>query len=343
MLPRQPPRSAALKSVASAPPYLPALWNFLLLATAVDFTALRSSPGREAGSPPERHASFPSASPDGRHIAFASSRGAEVPAGASPWYYMHIFVMDADGSHVRQLTNGVTSDTAPVWTPDGHWIVFGAIDRHSQHETLNLIHPDGSGLHNIMSGDFLPWVRVTSDGQRVLFTETEADVPAGVFSLRLDGTDKRAVATGVDHAWDGMTSPDGRLVVFSRWPARAPQGHKRPTEVYLSHADGAGRRLLATYPDLIQVPSWSPDGRRIAYQTYTGAKGEADIVVLEVDTGTFQLLSHRDAAYLDETPNWTPDGRILFQSTRSGRFEVYVMDADGSHVRSLTATAGDPR
>jgi Tol biopolymer transport system component len=87
---------------------------------------------------------------------------------------------------------------------------------------------------------------------------------------------------------------------------------------------------------LIQVPSWSPDRRSIAYQTYTGSKGEADVVVLDIATGVFRRVSHRDGVYLDETPSWTPDGRLLFQSTRSGRFEVYAMDADGSNVQLLT-------
>jgi hypothetical protein len=58
-----------------------------------------------AGIAPDRHGSFPSASPDGTQIAFASSRAAPVPEAETPWLHMHIYVMDADGAHPRQLTD----------------------------------------------------------------------------------------------------------------------------------------------------------------------------------------------------------------------------------------------
>jgi Tol biopolymer transport system component len=59
-------------------------------------------------------------------------------------------------------------------------------------------------------------------------------------------------------------------------------------------------------------------------------------VLLDIASGEFHSVSRRSAVYLDETPSWTPDGRLLFQSTRDGAFEVYVMNADGSGVRALT-------
>jgi WD40-like Beta Propeller Repeat len=98
---------------------------------------------------------------------------------------------------------------------------------------------------------------------------------------------------------------------------------------------GSHEEAPATYPGVIQVASWSPDGRTLAYQTWTG-KGEADIVALDVASGQFHRVSRREGAYLDETPAWAPDGRLLFQSTRSASFEVYVMEPDGTHVRLLT-------
>ena len=48
-------------------------------------------------------------------------------------------------------------------------------------------------------------------------------------------------------------------------------------------------------------------------------------------------ITSRDHPWMDETPSWLPDGkRIAFQSTRTGRFEVWVMKADGSGARQVT-------
>jgi Tol biopolymer transport system component len=316
---------------------MPRIRTFVVTVGLAGAFMLAAASDAGAAPPLERHGSFPSASPDGQLIAFTSSRGAQIPAGHSGWLYTHIFVMQRDGSGARQITHTETADIAPVWTPDGKWIVFGTIDRQSQQHTLDAVRPDGSDRHTVMSGEFLPWVRISPDGVRVIFTSLRSDDPAGIFTINLDGSARQSVTTGLDRPWDGIYSPVGTHLVFSDWPRSAmDEPGPEPTHVYIANPDGSQRRLLAIYPGFIQVPSWSSDGRSIAYQTWTGKKGEADIVVLEVSSGRFRRVSRRDGVYLDECPSWTADGKILFQSTRTGRFEVYVMDPDGTHVRQLT-------
>jgi len=60
--------------------------------------------------------SFLSWSPDGKLIAFASTRDGKS----------HIFVMNNDGSSLTQLTSGAIEDWAPVWSPDGNYIAFAS-------------------------------------------------------------------------------------------------------------------------------------------------------------------------------------------------------------------------
>jgi Tol biopolymer transport system component len=80
-------------------------------------------------------------------------------------------------------------------------------------------------------------------------------------------------------------------------------------------------------------PSWSPDGRKIAF--YSERDGNGEIYVMNADGSGQSRLTHHPA---DEGyPAWSPDGRsISFDSDRDGNFEIYAMDPDGSNVRRLT-------
>jgi len=82
------------------------------------------------------------------------------------------------------------------------------------------------------------------------------------------------------------------------------------------------------------APAWSPDGTRIAFESYRA--GDLDIYIMEAD-GSNPVNLTEDEPAGDCDPAWSPDGeRIAFTSWRDGDKEIYVMDADGSHLRNLT-------
>ncbi|HVZ49668.1 MAG TPA: hypothetical protein VG916_12865, partial [Gemmatimonadaceae bacterium] len=91
-----------------------------------------------------------------------------------------------------------------------------------------------------------------------------------------------------------------------------------------------------------QWPSWSPDGTVLAVQAGVYDRNHpesntAHIWLVDAATGTARKLAAHDAPYLDETPSFFPDGRrIAFQSNRTGRMEVWVMNVDGSGARQIT-------
>ena len=80
-------------------------------------------------------------------------------------------------------------------------------------------------------------------------------------------------------------------------------------------------------------PAWSPDGRRIAFESERD--GNDEIYVMNADGSGVARLTVNDA--IDGSPAWSPDGqRIAFDSLRDDNFEVYLMNADGSGVTRLT-------
>ena len=92
-------------------------------------------------------------------------------------------------------------------------------------------------------------------------------------------------------------------------------------------------RRLTNNSAIDEHPAWSPDGTRIAFQSYRD--GNYEIYVMDDDGGNQTRLTNNGAR--DERPSWSPDGtRIAFESTRDGNTEIYAMDDDGGNVDRLT-------
>jgi TolB protein len=110
-------------------------------------------------------------------------------------------------------------------------------------------------------------------------------------------------------------------------------------EVYVSDYDGANQMRVTANRRLNVAPSWSPDGRSIAYTSFM--RIQPQIIVSNVYQGTRETLTdEKTGAYFSV---FSPDGsRIAFMSQRDGNTEIYVMNRNGSGVRRLTNNnAGD--
>ncbi|NIS81231.1 MAG: DUF5050 domain-containing protein [Anaerolineales bacterium] len=104
------------------------------------------------------------------------------------------------------------------------------------------------------------------------------------------------------------------------------------TDIYLMNTDGSGLTLLTDVSGHIENFTWSPDGERIAFDSYKD--GDTDIYVINVD-GSGLLRLTNDPAH-DTDPAWSPDGsRILFVSNREGTNAIYTMNVDGSQTQRL--------
>jgi len=115
---------------------------------------------------------------------------------------------------------------------------------------------------------------------------------------------------------------------------REPTGFmRRIKEIYVSEYDGTDQRALTADGDLVLTPSWSPDGKSIAYTAFRA--GFQQILIARPGEGRVApAAAGRGKNWL---PAWSPDGqRLAFTSNRDGNEEIYVMRADGSEPVRLT-------
>ena len=133
---------------------------------------------------------------------------------------------------------------------------------------------------------------------------------------RIRLTDNFADDTGPDF------SPDGKKIVFqSNRNDPNPDDDTDIWDLYVMNVDGSGVKRLTKRPSSDITPSWSPDGRRIAYAS--GGSEKSAIYVMNADgSGVTQLT---DNSARDRNPSWSPDGRrIAFGRSGSVRASICV-------------------
>ncbi|MBX3134341.1 MAG: PD40 domain-containing protein [Gemmatimonadaceae bacterium] len=248
-------------------------------------------------------------SPDGEWITFQSTRDGRTCDQQ--------FVVRADGTGLRQVSDGRGKTTCGWFFPGGERLFFAST---SAHDEACPVRPDPS------QGYVWPLDRYD------------------IYTVNRDGSDLRRLTNYDIYTAEGILSPDGSKIVFTSLK-------DGDLDIYTMNADGTDVRRLTTTPGYDGGPWWSPDGTKIVYRAHhpkdsTELREYQDLLrqglirpskvelwVMDADGGNQRQITALGGANFG--PSWSPDGtKIIFSSNffapRSGNFELFLVSADAS-------------
>lgn len=233
-----------------------------------------------------------------------------------------LYLCDADGQNLRQLTRDNSIGMAPKWSPDGSRLVYTSFrsrfpdvylvdlntgDRKciANYPGLNssaAFAPDGNEVALILSKDGNPdlYVKNLNSGALTRLTKTRQ-------------------AAEASPTW----SPDGRQIAFVSDSSGTPQ-------LYVIDRSGGEQRRLTSRGSQNVDPDWGANGF-IAYCSFIGSY---QIFVMNPATREFKQVTRADANY--EDPSWAPDGRhIMCTRTVNYKSRIFMIDTLGGSLIPL--------
>jgi len=206
-------------------------------------------------APTDQDLWVPSFSPDGKQIAFCYGTG-----GVS-----EIYVINADGTGLKQLTHNGLFACSARWSPDGQHITFSQTFPSTGEPVIKIMRSDGSGDETTLTtGEWVFWnspgpAVFTPNGRELVFASVFGGFVCAAWIMNRDGTNKRRLTDAPLEAYPFDVSPDGTRILFIN------HGNLPLTNsAFVMDLNGSHIRAL-THLDNVHEAAWSfsPDGRKL--------------------------------------------------------------------------------
>jgi dipeptidyl aminopeptidase/acylaminoacyl peptidase len=253
-------------------------------------------------------------SPDGRSVLYTRTDRDEKEFNATS----HIHLHDVASGRTIQLTNSARGESNPRWLPDGRVLFTSNRDGKA---ALWVISPAGGEAHRFIADADAPAGTLSPDRTRILYTEQSERPDLKEWEERVKRRD------------DGYFA-EHRLGYTHVWVYDIATGRK--TRLTAGEHDHTG-------------PTWSPDGRWVAYTTNlntasvrdAGFSNNLDIYLVPADSGAARQLTTNPGP--DRAPVFSPDGRRVaylgstLVNSSADQMQAFVMALDGGEPVNLTA------
>lgn len=251
-----------------------------------------------------------------------------------------LYVINADGTGLENLTNNADIEWSPSWSPDGTQLAYAMAsgDKDNYRYQIYVANADGSDPKQITQ-DGINWgVSWSPDGQHIAFgsNRNPSDGKFAIYVANPDGTNPVAVT---DSAYDSRYptwSPDSTRLAFEGKRSDTGQQYR----IYSVNLDGTDETLVSKVPSAASCFSamWSPVEDTLAFRCQYNSNASQDgIYTASPDGSNFQRLSAANTQ--DAAPSWSPDGRymVVFDSTNFYPAAIYIIDVKSGARASLTS------
>ncbi len=246
-----------------------------------------------------------------------------------------LFRVAPDGSMPAPIGGGIEG-RRPSPSPDGSRIAFSSLGSDAELPRLMLVSAAG-GVATWLDGASGALEREVSwapDGRRIAFHSQQddpagdifaADIADGRITARRNLTPRGPHSPEVDSDATPAFSPDGSRIAFTGYRSGG-------AAIWIMNADGSGSHqvtAIGQYGDYF--PTWSSDGRWIAFQRITFE--HSSIGIVSAEGGATRLLSLPGNAY---APAWAPDGdRIAVTLDVGTDLDIAVVSPEGTMLRRI--------
>lgn len=193
-----------------------------------------------------------------------------------------------------------------------------------------VMNPDGSAQTNLTQTPNVveEWPAWNPDGTRLVYTRT-----GDLWLVDADGfaPTRIPVPGGPNMA---AFRPKTNLISYTRFG-------DSDTDIFTIRQDGQNETRILNNPYGDYCGRWNADGSKIVFSTYDDANNTPNIFVANPDgSGQHKITFSKT----DRSPCWSPDGQqVVFESHRTGKEQIYIVDADGTGEKRLTYSAADDR